>query len=492
MYRDRTSQIRIPDDFFLPFGGKLNKENRWVKLEALIPWWELEERYARNFRRSNKGEPALSIRVALGSLIIQAKQNLTDRETVNQIMENPYLQYFIGYERYEDRKPPFDPSLMVHFRKRIGPDLLSEVNELIALAGLAEEQKSEDDDEPKGDSGGRDDVQGNPNPPNKGVMLIDATCAPSDIRYPTDLGLLNTAREKLEDIIDVLHEPDIGRLRKPRTYRNKARKIYLSIEKQRRKNQRAVRKAIGKQLGYVKRNLSIIDSYLQEPDRMLLLTKYQKEHLQAIRELYAQQLYMYKHKLRRVDQRIVSISQPHLRPIVRGKAGTNVEFGNKILTSVVNGYSFVEKMSFSNYNEGTFLQEVVENFRRRFGHYPEAVMADTIFRNRENLQWLKQRGIRISGPALGRPPKVRNEEQKAQTRLDAGMRNGVESSYGVAKRRYGLSCIRAKLPGTTESTIMLQFLVMNLDRRLRILLTHFLFAISRCINGHRLAYLQVS
>ena len=126
MYRDRTSQIRIPDDFFLPFGGKLNKENRWVKLEALIPWWELEERYARNFRRSNKGEPALSIRVALGSLIIQAKLNLTDRETVNQIMENPYLQYFIGYERYEDRKPPFDPSLMVHFRKRIGPDLLSE------------------------------------------------------------------------------------------------------------------------------------------------------------------------------------------------------------------------------------------------------------------------------------------------------------------------------------------------------------------------------
>ena len=97
MYRDRTSQIRISDYFFLPFGGKLNKENRWVKLEALIPWWDLEELYARNFRRSNKGEPALSIRVALGSLIIQAKLNLTDRETVNQIMENPYLQYFIGY-----------------------------------------------------------------------------------------------------------------------------------------------------------------------------------------------------------------------------------------------------------------------------------------------------------------------------------------------------------------------------------------------------------
>ncbi len=492
MYHDCTSQIRIPDDFFLPFGGKLNKDNRWVKMEALIPWWELEERYAKHFKRSNKGEPALSIRVALGSLIIQAKLNLTDRETVNQIMENPYLQYFIGYERYEDRKPPFDPSLMVHFRKRIGPDLLSEVNERIALAGLAEEQKSEDDDEPKGDSGSGDDAQENSSLPNKGIMLIDATCAPSDIRYPTDLSLLNEAREKLEDIIDVLHQPDIGRLRKPRTYRNKARKIYLSIEKQRRKSLKAVRRAIGKQLGYVRRNLSIIDRYLKESDRILLLTKHQKENLQAIRTLYAQQLYMHKHKLRRVDQRIVSISQPHLRPIVRGKARTNVEFGNKILTSVVNGYSFVEKMSFESYNEGTFLQDVVESYRSRLGYYPKAVMADAIFRNRENLRWLKQRGIRISGPALGRPPKVRSEAQKAQMRLDAGLRNGVEGTYGVAKRRYGLSCIRAKLPGTTESAIMLQFLVMNLDRRLRILLTHFLFAISRCIQGHRLAHLQAS
>lgn len=492
MYHDRTSQIRIPDDFFLPFGGKLNKDNRWVKMEALIPWWELEERYAKHFKRSNKGEPALSVRVALGSLIIQAKLNLPDRETVNQIMENPYLQYFIGYERYEDRKPPFDPSLMVHFRRRIGPDLLSEVNERIALAGLAEEQKSEDDDGPKGDSGGGDDAQESSNPPNKGIMLIDATCAPSDIRYPTDLSLLNEAREKLEDIIDVLHRPDIGRLRKPRTYRNEARKIYLSIEKQRRKSLKAVRRAIGKQLGYVRRNLSIIDRYLQEPDRMLLLTKRQKEHLQTIRTLYAQQLHMHKNRVRRVDHRIVSISQPHLRPIVRGKARTNVEFGNKILTSVVNGYSFVEKMSFESYNEGTFLQDVVESYRSRLGYYPKAVMADAIFRNRENLRWLKQRGIRISGPALGRPPKVRNEAQKTQMRLDAKLRNGIESSYGVAKRRYGLSCIRAKLPGTTESTIMLQFLVMNLDRRLRILLTHFIFAISRCINGHRVAYFQAS
>ena len=104
MYRKTTGQIRISDDFFLPFGGKLNKDNRWVKLEALIPWWELEDKYAKCLRRTNRGEKALSVRVALGTLIIQTKLNLTDRETVNQIMENPYLQFFLGFDRYNDTR----------------------------------------------------------------------------------------------------------------------------------------------------------------------------------------------------------------------------------------------------------------------------------------------------------------------------------------------------------------------------------------------------
>jgi len=114
----------MSDDFVLPFGGKLNKENRWVKLETIIPWWELEDRYAKSFKPTNKGEKALSVRIALGSLIVQTKLHLTDRETVNQIMENPYLQYFLGFDRYDDRTPPFDASLIVSFRKRLSSDIL--------------------------------------------------------------------------------------------------------------------------------------------------------------------------------------------------------------------------------------------------------------------------------------------------------------------------------------------------------------------------------
>ncbi|MED1826076.1 transposase, partial [Brevibacillus agri] len=105
----RENQSLLPDDFFLPFGGKLNKENRWVKLAQLVPWAYAEKKYAKSFRKSFRGQKVVSIRVALGALIIQERLQLSDRETVQQIVENPYLQYFIGLEGYQDH-PPFHPS----------------------------------------------------------------------------------------------------------------------------------------------------------------------------------------------------------------------------------------------------------------------------------------------------------------------------------------------------------------------------------------------
>jgi IS5 family transposase len=132
MYKRTEAQILLPHEFFLPFGGKLNPDNRWVKLAALIPWWEIEEKYAKNFKNTDAGQVALSVRVALGSLIIQSRHGFSDEETVEQITENPYLQYFIGLPKFQE-KHPFDPSLMTHFRKRLGKDTINEINELIAL-----------------------------------------------------------------------------------------------------------------------------------------------------------------------------------------------------------------------------------------------------------------------------------------------------------------------------------------------------------------------
>lgn len=467
----RENQLLLPDDFFLPFGGKLSKENRWVKLARLVPWAHAEKKYAKSFRISFRGQKAVSIRVALGALIIQERLQLSDRETVQQIVENPYLQYFIGLEGYQDH-PPFHPSLMTHFRKRLGEPVLREINEIIAVEAAKSIPDSDRDDEPKSGTKSKDKRttkrhSTSEEDPNQGVLLLDATCAPADVAYPTDLNLLNEAREKLEEIIDTLHAPQIGRSRKPRTYRDKARKEYLAVAKQRRANGKVIRRAIGKQLRYVARNLQIIRN-MASRQPLTLLSRKQYRDLLVIQELYRQQRMMFERKTHQIEDRIVSIHQPHVRPVVRGKAKARVEFGAKVSVSMVNGYAFLERLSWDSFNEGVTLIESVEAYKRRFGCYPKAVLADQIYRTRQNRAFCKAHGIRLSGPALGRP--VQGEEATEQRRVarqDARKRNAIEGKFGEGKRRYGLGRIRACLAKTSETVIALQLLVMNLERRLR-------------------------
>lgn len=171
MYKYRSKQISFTD-FNTPIGMKLNPNNRWVKKAEMIPWDEIEQRYAKLFT-NRKGNVAKPLRLALGACIIQAEYGYSDEEVALQIQETAYLQFFCGYTEYNDEKPPFDPSLMVYFRKRLTPEILGEINEMI-IRNSETEEKSDNDDE------------SNP-PSNSGTMIVDATCAPSQIKYPQDI-----------------------------------------------------------------------------------------------------------------------------------------------------------------------------------------------------------------------------------------------------------------------------------------------------------------
>ena len=129
MYCYGDGQISLTD-FEQPMGMKLREDNRWVKKAQIIPWAKIENRYAALFP-SKTGNVAKPLRLALGALLIQQEYGYADEEIVMQIQDNPYLQYFCGYSGFDDSKPPFDPSSMVHFRKRITPEILAEINEII-------------------------------------------------------------------------------------------------------------------------------------------------------------------------------------------------------------------------------------------------------------------------------------------------------------------------------------------------------------------------
>lgn len=460
MYRHNEKQLKFVE-FDLPFGGQLLSTNRWVRLAHMIPWGEFEDAYCENFSKSGQGPPAFSVRMALAALIIKERLGVSDEECVEQIRENPYLQYFCGLKKFTTR-PPFHPTMFVHFRKRFPAGVLSQINEVIvsrAVESQAKDNKEADDSHPNDSK-------------NKGKLLLDATCVPADITYPTDLKLLNSAREISEQIIDVLHKSRGRGHKKPRTYRVKARKAYLAIAKSRSVSKRKLRKALRAQLGFVRRNLSAIDELVQST-ALTELSQKQYRNLLVISELYRQQRKMYEHRSHRIEDRIVSISQPHVRPIKRGKAGSDTEFGAKVSVSLVEGYGFVDHLSWDNFNECQDLQTQVEAYKRRFDVYPESVHADRIYRTRENLRYCKKHGIRLSGPRLGRPPKVTPENadrlrfEALQARQDELDRIPIEGKFGQGKRRFGLGRMMTKLATTGQTAIVLSFLVMNLEKWLK-------------------------
>ena len=296
------------------------------------------------------------------------------------------------------------------------------------------------------------------------------------------MSLLNEAREKTEKIIDALHTPLAGKKKKARTYRKEARKAYLKVAKKRRPLKNQIRKAIRKQLQYVNRNLKHIHD-LSEHTSLHAINKKLYKDLLVISELYRQQKQMYDAKTHKVADRIVSISQPHVRPIMRGKARAEVEFGAKISVSLVDGYAFLEKLSWDPYNEANDLVSHIEKYKCRFGYYPESVHVDQIYRNRENIRYCKEHRINISGPPLGRPPKDQETIKNLMKEAKEGevQRIPIEGKFGNGKRKFGMDRIMSKRKDTSETTIGITILVMNMEKLLRDLLLSIFFKLQKFI-----------
>ena len=469
MYRRRDKNQLTIDAFAMPFNGQLLADNRWVRIANFMPWDVVEEEYAKSMSEEG-GRAALSARIAYGAIYIKEQENLTDEGTVEYLQENPYAQYFVGLKEFR-KEALFDSSLMVHFRKRFPAESIERINE-----ALYTQMHPKDPEPPMGENKGSktdfNSSSSDDSSSNNGTLILDATVAPSDIRYPTDLGLVNECRENTEKIIEKLWEHSDKRGHKTSYSRKKARNAYLKITKQRRPKKKAVQRAIIEQLDYVKKNLLTLEvlltvvgyGRLSDADLFRLCT---------ICKVYRQQKEMIEKGENRCDDRIVNLRQPHVRCIVRGKAGAPYEFGQKLHLSVVNGFTFLEYQSWNNFHEGTQLIAMVEQYRQRFGVYPKVILADKIYRSRDNLSFCKEKGIRLSGPKLGRPPKEENPLDQVQAYKDNCQRNWIEGRNGIAKRRYGLDLIMSTLPETAMTEAVLNILAMNVAHLLRVLLRQF-------------------
>ena len=510
-----TSQPTLPG-FETPFEQKLSPTNRWVALCGKIPWDDLVKIYQKQMHNSQMGADGINPRVVLGAIIIKHMLDLSDRETILHIQENPYLQFFIGLSSFSNEEV-FDPSLFVEFRKRLGANQLNEINETIlrlspggpigrepepkpatetkqaetkpveskpaqsvppeklkeqsisghpAAASVVEQARTQEEEKKKEEKDKKEDAKEEKEVPKetcKGKMIIDATACPQDIRYPTDLDLLNDAREKSEELIDALYVPEENKT-KPRTYREIAHEVYLKTAQKKTKTKKEIRRAVGRQLRFLKRNLAHIDFMLKDFNpvgvrikdiKPLPLDIYQLKYLLVIRTVYDQQLSMFNENTHQIDHRIVSIHQPHVRPIVRGKTVAKTEFGAKIHVSLVNGITFLEDHSWEAFNESTRLMDAVERYKKRFGYYPKELLADKIYCTRENRKNLNSLGITLKAKPLGRPKAV-------EAHVSPGERNPIEGKFGQAKTAYGMNRIKSRLARTSESWVASIIMVLNL------------------------------
>lgn len=468
-----SAQLTL-EGFEHPFDQNLDPANRWVALARLIPWDDLARIYIRGMR-SDRGRLSVDIRTVIGALIVKHRLCLSDRDTVDQIAENLYIQYFCGFKSFQTGRP-FDPSLLVDIRKRMGAQKFDAFNDVIIARienlrppkkRINKENRPDDDNSSPVGQPTVPKEQAPKRPPNRGTLKIDATVADQQIVYPTDLALLNTARKESERIIDLLYERSSGV--KPRTYRKVAHQRYLNVAKKKRRTKKEIAKAVGQQLRYLKRNIKIIHALLDKIQGKFPLRWRDQRIFWVLQLLYDQQEYMYLQKVRSCGDRIVNIYQPYVRPIVRGKSKVNVEFGAKLSISEYEGMSKVDRISWDAFNEAGDLIMQAEKFRITFGCYPELLLADGIYMNRANREWMKQKQIRIVGKPLGRPPKLQlSPYQKRKQRKERNQRNLVEGKIGQGKNGYGLSNIKARRQDTSESWISAIFFVMNLTTMLKV------------------------
>ena len=357
-YTSQAKQLTI-DDFKSSLEG-LSKSNRWVQLGDSLPWAKIEKLY---------------------------------------MLELP---------EFTD-KPIFDPSLFVTIRKRIGEDVFNDMSvSLLERQIQLQEESEKKKDESKPEEEGEDDNQ--PQEPqehsdtrhdfgseftdsnsrlHKGVLKIDATCCNAEVRYPVDVDIIHDGCRIISRYIAILCSQ--LKIKQPECNYKSARQEYLNLIKKKKKKASEVKIAKRMLLYYLNRDIQTFVKLISaSTERFDLFMRKERNIVGSIIKMYHQQMEMLQEGTNQCANRIISIFQPHIRPIVRGKAKAKVEFGAKIGAGIVNGYTFVDHLSWDAYNEESDVELQIRLYKERFGYLPATVLCDKIYMNRANRQLFKE------------------------------------------------------------------------------------------------------
>lgn len=271
----------------------------------------------------------------------------------------------------------------------------------------------------------------------------------------------------------------------PSTHYKDAHSAYLEVIKLKKRSKKVIRTSKSFLLTYLIRDIRSFINLIAVNGTQLFdsLNRHQRKVTISIIKMYYQQLQMFQDGTHTCANRIVSIFQSHVRPIVRGKSKSPTEFGAKIGDGIVKGYTFVDHHSWNAYNESADLDPQIELYRQRFGFLPARIYADKIYRCKENRRLMKELEIQAMGKPLGRPQKEsKTQEYQSKMAVAVGKRNEIEATFGTGKRIYRANNIRAKLPETANSWTAMCYFVKNVMKFLKELLHALFFLLELMTN----------
>jgi IS5 family transposase len=424
--------------FFLK--PKLDENEILFKIAESIDWCSLSDKFAK-FYCTNNGRPTKPSRLKIGLHIIKHLKTLSDEETIAFLKQNIYAQYLCDVS-IEEAKNPIDPSALSRFRTTIGTEgvklIEKEILRILKKNKLIKGKK----------------------------LIIDTTVVPSCIKYPTDINLLETVRNKAVQLLDQAKQ--FG-AKAYRTYKRTARKVYLSYQKVRKHTVRQRKKTQKKLIQFTSRNIRQLKSCAKS------LAKKAKETKQETIETFSEKvngflsiadniIYQQRNIYNGdpVKKRIVSTWATHIRPMVRGKYPVDVEFGPKVLLNLKNGFLFLAGLYFENVSDTALLIPAIEENKKLLGYLPTQVSTDRGFYSAENKSYCQELGIKKIAIEKRGKHKTDSDPPPYLARLRRE-RCAIEAKISLAKRKFGLNRINYRIKGGEEIWTRLSLAAMNLN-----------------------------
>jgi hypothetical protein len=420
MFVKTDDQARLEDIPFADF--VFDEEHSLLRLDRAINWKNLLSEIS-CFYSPDKGRRSIPLRAQVGALMIKFIKNMPDRAAVATVQENLYAQRFCGLSPAQ-AKQFMDPSSgLALFRRRIGLEGMTLIHELLTAASCGKSYKRADQ------------------------LILDTTCVPMDILYPTDIRLLDRCRREILRLMK--RAKAFGVKNFYRTYSRTARKIFVAFSKLSKPAEKTRRRVHKKLFQFLRRNFKQLRDLHARATRELgprcrtskpvrLLLKDMKETLAKIQVVLHQQA-MVRRGIVHIQGRIVSFHKNHVRPIVRGKFPLPTEFGPKVLFALVKKRMHVVGFFYNNVSDATMILQSLKWFKARFGHLPAELFADRGFFSRAWVKWLKFLGIEP-----GIQPRGKNIEETPRYRRMVNKRLPVEAHISLVKRCHGLNRCRAR------------------------------------------------